>query len=48
MSATEFGFVALTLGVFVAAVHILGYLAERLRQPRLVGEILESCSVRSF
>jgi Kef-type K+ transport system membrane component KefB len=40
MSADEFGSIALTLGVFVAAVHGLGYLAERLRQPRLVGEIL--------
>jgi Kef-type K+ transport system membrane component KefB len=39
MSAEEFGRIALTLGLFVGAVHALGYLAERLRQPRLVGEI---------
>ena len=48
MSATEFGFVALTLGVFVAAVHILGYLAERLRQPRLVGEIFAGVLLGPF
>jgi Kef-type K+ transport system membrane component KefB len=48
MSAIEFGFVALTFGVFLAAVHILGYLAERLRQPRLVGEILAGILLGPF
>ncbi|MFL6714342.1 MAG: cation:proton antiporter [Sulfurifustis sp.] len=40
MSNTEIGFLALLLGVFLALTHCLGYLAERLRQPRFVGEIL--------
>lgn len=40
MSPVEFGLVTLTLAVVLSAAHGLGYLAERLRQPRLVGEIL--------
>lgn len=48
MSADEFGSIALTLSIFVAAVHALGYLAERLRQPRLVGEILAGVLLGPF
>ncbi len=40
MNGMEFGYITLTLAVLLGAAHILGYLAERLRQPRLVGEIL--------
>jgi len=32
--------VAMTLALFVGAIHTLGYCVERLRQPRLLGEIL--------
>jgi hypothetical protein len=35
-----FGTIALLLFLFVASAHILGYLFTRLRQPRVVGEIL--------
>jgi Kef-type K+ transport system membrane component KefB len=40
MSAIEFGHFVLTIAVLLVAVHGLGYLAERLKQPRIVGEIL--------
>lgn len=40
MSNEEIGRLVLTLAVLVASVHGMGYLFERLRQPRLVGEIL--------
>jgi Kef-type K+ transport system membrane component KefB len=40
MSAVEFGHFVLTIAMLLVAVHGLGYLAERLKQPRIVGEIL--------
>jgi Kef-type K+ transport system membrane component KefB len=40
MSSSEIGSVALTLSVILAVVHLFGYLFERLKQPRLIGEIL--------
>ena len=40
MSAVEFGLTTLTLAIVLGLAHGLGYLAERLKQPRLVGEIL--------
>lgn len=40
MTTEEIGRLVLTLAVLVASAHGLGYLFERLRQPRLVGEIL--------
>lgn len=40
MTAVEFGQFVLTIAVLLIAVHGLGYLAERLLQPRIVGEIL--------
>jgi len=40
MSVIEFGHFVLTIAVLLVAVHGLGYLAERLKQPRIVGEIL--------
>lgn len=40
MTTEEIGRLVLTLAVLVASAHGMGYLFERLRQPRLVGEIL--------
>lgn len=40
MSSNEIGSIALTLCLFVGLAHCLGYVFERLRQPRLIGEIL--------
>lgn len=40
MSNAEIGAVAFTLCIFVGAVHCLGYIFDRLRQPRLIGEIM--------
>jgi Kef-type K+ transport system membrane component KefB len=40
MTTEEIGRLVLTLAVLVASPHGLGYLFERFRQPRLVGEIL--------
>src|SRR5580658_5439815 len=40
MSVIKFGHFVLTIGVLLVAVHGLGYIAERVKQPRIVGEIL--------
>ncbi len=48
MIEKEVGLLILTLGVFLAAVRTLGYLFERLRQPRLVGEILAGVLLGPF
>ena len=40
MTTEEIGRLVLTLAVLVASAHGMGFLFERLRQPRLVGEIL--------
>jgi Kef-type K+ transport system membrane component KefB len=40
MSVFDFGHFVLTIAVLLVAIHGLGYLAERLEQPRIVGEIL--------
>ncbi|WP_374634328.1 cation:proton antiporter [Ferrovibrio sp.] len=48
MSGAEFGKLALTLAILLASAHALGYLAERLRQPRLVGEILAGVLLGPF
>lgn len=39
MTEKEIGHVILTLCIIVSAAHVLGYLFERMRQPRLIGEI---------
>ncbi len=36
----DFGSLALLLFLLIAAAHVLGYLFTRLRQPRVIGEIL--------
>jgi Kef-type K+ transport system membrane component KefB len=48
MSAAEFGQFVLTIAALLAAVHGLGYLAERARQPRIVGEILAGILLGPF
>ena len=48
MSVIEFGHFVLTIAVLLVAVHGLGYLAERLKQPRIVGEILAGVLLGPF
>jgi len=48
MSVADFGHFVLTLAILLIAVHGLGYLAERLRQPRIVGEILAGVLLGPF
>ncbi len=48
MTEKEIGMLIVTLGAFVFAVHVLGYLFERLRQPRLVGEIVAGILLGPF
>jgi Kef-type K+ transport system membrane component KefB len=48
MSATEFGQFVLTIAAFLAAVHGLGHISERLKQPRIVGEILAGILLGPF
>src|SRR5437588_1154860 len=40
MTDTDFGSLAFLLLLIIAAAHILGHLFARLRQPRVIGEIL--------
>lgn len=48
MSVIEFGQFVLTLAVLLIAVHGLGYIAERLKQPRIVGEIFAGILLGPF
>ena len=48
MSAAEFGQFVLTIATLLAAVHGLGYISERLKQPRIVGEILAGVLLGPF
>ena len=48
MSASDFGHFVLTIAAFLAAVHGLGYLSKRLKQPRIVGEILAGVLLGPF
>lgn len=48
MSSNEMGSLVLALSILIASVHVLGYLFERLRQPRLVGEILAGILLGPF
>jgi Kef-type K+ transport system membrane component KefB len=48
MTEQELGTLILTFGVFLCFVHVLGYLFERLRQPRLVGEIVAGILLGPF
>lgn len=48
MSNNEIGQVLLTLSVLLAGTHFSGYVFERLRQPRLVGEILAGILLGPF
>jgi Kef-type K+ transport system membrane component KefB len=40
MSSAEFGSFSLLLLVLLSTAHLLGHLFSRLRQPRVVGEVL--------
>ena len=48
MTVLEFGHFVLTIAVLLVAVHGLGYIAERLKQPRIVGEILAGILLGPF
>ncbi len=48
MSGWDIGQAVFTLGILIASVHLLGYLFERLGQPRLVGEILTGILLGPF
>lgn len=48
MSAAEFGQFVLTIAVLLGTVHGFGYAVERLRQPRVVGEILAGVLLGPF
>jgi len=40
MSTAEFGSLTLLLFLIIASAHLLGYLFQRMRQPKVIGEIL--------
>jgi Kef-type K+ transport system membrane component KefB len=48
MSVVEFGHFVLTVAILLIAVHGLGYISERLKQPRIVGEILAGIVLGPF
>lgn len=48
MTEAEVGSILLALGLLIALAHILGYVADRLRQPRLIGEILAGVLVGPY
>jgi Kef-type K+ transport system membrane component KefB len=48
VSVAEFGHFVLTIAVLLIAVHGFGYIAERLKQPRIVGEILAGILLGPF
>lgn len=48
MSAADFGHFVFTIAAMLALVHSLGYLAERAKQPRIVGEIVAGIVLGPF
>jgi Kef-type K+ transport system membrane component KefB len=48
VSVIEFGHFVLTIAILLVAVHGLGYIAERLKQPRIVGEIVAGILLGPF
>lgn len=48
MSSIEMGSVVLTLFVLLGCIHAMGYLFEKLRQPKLVGEIFAGILLGPF
>jgi Kef-type K+ transport system membrane component KefB len=48
VSVIEFGHFVLTIAILLIAVHGLGYIAERLKQPRIVGEIVAGILLGPF
>jgi Kef-type K+ transport system membrane component KefB len=48
MSSNEIGALVLTLSILLAVIHTLAHVFEKLRQPRLVGEILAGILIGPF
>src|SRR5262245_13996388 len=48
MSTSEMGTTIFALGILLASTQLIGYLFERLRQPRFVGEILTGVLLGPF
>lgn len=48
MSSHEIGNLAISISVLLLTVHLLGYLSEKLKQPRLIGEILAGLLLGPF
>jgi Kef-type K+ transport system membrane component KefB len=48
MSSTEIGDILVTLSVLLGSAHLIGYVFERLKQPRLIGEILAGILLGPF
>ena len=48
MSNSEIGSIVLALAAIIGLVHILGFCFERMRQPRLVGEIIAGVVLGPF
>jgi Kef-type K+ transport system membrane component KefB len=48
MSEADIGRVLLALGIIIALAHLLGYVFNRLKQPRLIGEILAGIVLGPF
>jgi Kef-type K+ transport system membrane component KefB len=48
MSEADIGRILLALGIIIGAAHLLGYVFNRLRQPRLIGEILAGIMLGPF
>ena len=48
MNHFDIGSIVLTLSVLLATAHIVGYIFERMRQPRLVGEIIAGLILGPF
>lgn len=48
MSEADIGRILLALGAIIGSAHLLGYIFDRLKQPRLVGEILAGVVLGPF
>ncbi|HYH02585.1 MAG TPA: cation:proton antiporter [Bacillota bacterium] len=48
MSELEIGFAVLTISVLLFGAHVLGYIFEKMHQPRLIGEILAGVLLGPF
>ena len=48
MTEADIGHVLLAIGIIIASAHLLGYVSDRLKQPRLIGEILAGIIIGPF